>query len=420
MGDFEGFLSGDFRRDHPDDERGAQALFLLARSYERMGDCTTAIEYYLEYLAQRDVIADYVHELIGDCYVSLEDYSQAIVAYEDALQEAPSPERELQLTQKLADTYSDAAHYDEAITWYKALLAEAEKDYQRAKFEYLIGQAYLKLGKTDEAHEHFLEAVDRYPQAWYAYQALVELVEAGVEVDDYQRGLVDCYAGAYWPAIRAFFRYIRDNPDHEGAPYYYIGLAYLDVGSYESAKSAFGVLLESYPTSGHFGHAWLGTAQAFVSQDRPDEALSTYREFARLYPSHNLAEEALWRAAVLFEAGGGYDEAARAYLDLQMKYPWGEHAAMALFQAGLCYYRLDEGEKAVEAWGELLDTYEGSDLYVQTLFWMGKTLRKLGETEEARLYLVKAASADMEGYYGLRARDLGQPISLGLAPFDTA
>jgi len=62
--DFEGF-----RRDHPDDERGAQALFLLARSREQMGDWVTAIETYRQYLAQRDVIADYVHELIGDCYV---------------------------------------------------------------------------------------------------------------------------------------------------------------------------------------------------------------------------------------------------------------------------------------------------------------------------------------------------------------
>jgi len=64
--------------------------------------------------------------------------------------------------------------------------------------------------------------------------------------------------------------------------------------------------------------------------------------------------------------------------------------------------------KAIEAWGELLDTYEGSDPYVQTLFWTGKTLRKSGEMEEARACLVKAASADTEGYYGLRAIDLDQ------------
>ncbi|GAG43981.1 unnamed protein product, partial [marine sediment metagenome] len=82
------FLNGDYQpakealerflQDYPEDERGVQVLFLLARSYDGAGDCTTAIEYYRKYLAQRDVIADYVHELIGDCYVNLEDYSQAI------------------------------------------------------------------------------------------------------------------------------------------------------------------------------------------------------------------------------------------------------------------------------------------------------------------------------------------------------
>ncbi len=244
--------------------------------------------------------------------MNLEDDSQAIVAYREALRESPGSDREIQLMEEVADAYSTAAKYAEAITWYEALLRKAEKDYQRARFEYLIGKAYLEWGKTEEAHEHFLEAVDRYPQAWYAYQALVELVEAGVEVDDYQRGLVDYYAGAYWPAIQAFYRYVEHNLDHEGDPYYYIGLAYLAVGSYESAMSAFDVLIGSYPTCEYFGQAWLGTAQAFASQNRPDEALSTYHDFARLYPRHELAEEVLWRAAALSEADKDYDEAARA------------------------------------------------------------------------------------------------------------
>ena len=418
------FLGGDYQpasdtferflRNYPESERYSQSLFFLARSHERMGDCVTAIEYYRQYLAQRDVIADYVHEIIGDCYVNLEDYSQAIAAYREALQESPGFDREIQIMEKVADTYSTSARYAESITWYEALLRKVERDAYRAKFEYRIGQAYLELGKTEEAHERFLEAVDRYPQSWYAYQSLVELVEADVEVDDFQRGLVDYYAGVYWPAIQAFYRYIEDNLDNEGAPYYYVGAAYLAVGSYESAMSAFDVLIESYATSEYFGQAWLGTAEAFVSQNRHDDALRTYREFARLYPRHELAEEALWQAAALSEADKDYDEAARAYLDLQTRYPEGPRAAAALFQAGLCYYRLDEAEKATEAWQELLDAYEESDLHTQTLFWVGKALLKLGETREARTYLEKAASVAPAGYYGLRARDLSQPISLGL------
>jgi soluble lytic murein transglycosylase len=397
-----------FLQNYPDDERCAQALFLLARGYEGMGDWTMAIETYRQYLAQRDVIADYVHELIGDCYVKLDDYSQAVAAYAQALQETPNPEREVQLMEKLADAYLNLGYYNAAITWYETLLAKAAKDDQRARFEYLIGQAYLKWGKTKQAYEHFSAAVNNYPKAGYAYQSLVELMKAGVEVDNYQRGLVDYYAGAYWPAIRAFYRHIEDHPDHNGDPYYYIGFAYLAVGSYESAISAFDVLIASYPTNRYFGYAWLGKAKAFASQGRPDEALSTYREFARVYPGHELAEEALWRAASLLEADKDYDQAAQAYLDLQIRYPQGKYAATALFQAGLCYYRLNKSEKAIEAWRKLLDTYPDSDLYTQTLFWVGKALLKLGKAGEARTYLEKAASVDPEGYYGLRARDLGQ------------
>jgi tetratricopeptide (TPR) repeat protein len=146
----------DFRRDYPDDERGVQALFLIARSREQMDDCEMAIETYRRYLAEEDIIADYVHELIGDCYVTQGDYPQAIAAYRQALRESPSAERQIQFMEEVADAYSTSAQHAASITWYKALLEKAEGDAQRTKFEYLIGRAYLKLGETEEAQAHFL------------------------------------------------------------------------------------------------------------------------------------------------------------------------------------------------------------------------------------------------------------------------
>ena len=50
-----------------------------------------------------------------------------------------------------------------------------------------------------------------YPRSYDSYLALVDLVEAGVPVDEQQRGLVDYYAGQYAVAIAAFDRYMQEE-----------------------------------------------------------------------------------------------------------------------------------------------------------------------------------------------------------------
>jgi hypothetical protein len=42
-----------------------------------------------------------------------------------------------------------------------------------------------------------MDSVDNFPTAYDSYVGLVRLVNAGVPVDDFQRGLVDFNAAAY-------------------------------------------------------------------------------------------------------------------------------------------------------------------------------------------------------------------------------
>ena len=67
-----------------------------------------------------------------------------------------------------------------------------------------------------QAHERLQHAVHNYPVSYYSYLGLVQLLEAGVEVDDLDRGLTDYYAGVYDKALEALDRYIADNPGNDG------------------------------------------------------------------------------------------------------------------------------------------------------------------------------------------------------------
>jgi len=407
----------EFLRAHPWDQRRPQAHFLLARAHQSLGNWGQAIVHYRQYLARRDVVAGYVNELIGDCYVNLQDYLSAIAAYEKALREAPLASREFRLREKIAQAHLGLADYEGAIARYEAILARARKYGYRAEIEYLIGRAYQEWGKEEKAHQHFLEAVNRYPRAGYAYLALVELVEAGVEVDDFQRGLVDYYAGAYEPAIQAFKRYIEGVPRGRlGEARYYAGLSYREMGRHTLAIREFDRLVEAGGEMA--GQAWLEKARTLAGMGRREEAVSTYREFARSHPRHELAEEALWRAAHLLEEGGHYDEAASTYLDLWQGYPQGKRAAAALFRAGLCRYRRAEYEGAAEAWRKLLGGKP--ELRSKALFWLGKALLRQGRAEEARARFEEAA-AEQVNYYALRAADMiGSGERSEVAAFDEA
>ncbi|MEZ4517827.1 MAG: hypothetical protein R3C44_13745 [Chloroflexota bacterium] len=61
-------------------------------------------------------------------------------------------------------------------------------------------------------------------------------MDAGVEVDEFQRGLVDFYAGVYQPSIDAFQRYITATPDeYRKDTHLYLAWAYEAMGNLEAA-----------------------------------------------------------------------------------------------------------------------------------------------------------------------------------------
>ncbi|HIP97580.1 MAG TPA: tetratricopeptide repeat protein, partial [Anaerolineae bacterium] len=410
------FLSGDypralaalegFDRDYPQDAHRRQALFFLARSYESLGDWEQAIAAYRAYLIEPTTIADQVYERIGDAYTQLQDPTAALVAYQEALSTTSRPSQTFRLREKMAAAYLKQNAYDEALAQYEAILEQAQSDAYRAQVLYRMGQAHRAAGDEEAAISRFRQAVDSYPKAYAAYLSLMELIQAGVPVDEFQRGLVDYYAGAYGPAVEAFYRYIKATPDHTGDVHYYAGLAFRAAGSPELAIREFDWLIEDHPDNARAGQAWLEKAQVYITMGDYAQAMRTYRQFINEYPQHDLAAEAIWRAARLAEGQQEYHDAIAAYTDLATRYPDSDHAAEALFRAGLCYYRLNKLDRALTFWRRLIEEYPTTDNVWAAHFWVGKTLLRQGFIASAQTAFQAVIEAQPESYYGVRARDL--------------
>jgi soluble lytic murein transglycosylase len=399
----------DFFTHHPDDARRPQAALMAARAYHAANECARAISLYEAYLSSEDALADMIYEWIGDCLAQDSSLEEAMIAYQQALAATQDRGVQVSLREKIAGIHLAQADYDAAVEEYGAILDIARIESYRAKIEYLAGQALAAAGRTKEAHARYRRAIDDYPKAEYAYLSLVKLVDAGVEVDEYQRGLVDYFAGATYPdvygaAIRAFDRYLASEPAVKvDSALYYKASALRALDQFDAALGTLDALITGYPESEWLARAWLDRGATLAGMGDSDLAVKVYQDLAAFFPDDELAPVALRRAARLREAAGTYDEAAELYEDV--------HADEALWRAGLSLYRIGALDRASAVWQSLADKYPESPYYAKSLYWLGK-LGAQGESPAEGDHWDKLVSEKPNAYYALRVEQIRAGDSL--------
>ncbi len=391
----------------PDAEAYPQAMFMLATAHHSLGQFEQALEYYQLYISQRDVIADYAYEYIGDIQMLLENYDAAVEAYTQVLQSDITGARQVYIREQIARIYRLQEEYEAALAQYQSILDVAKIHFYRSKIEYEIAQTHLEAGDSDKAYERMKILVYDYPESGEAYQSLITLLDAEIAVDEYQRGLVDYYNDAYEPAIRAFYRHINANMEtHNGNPHYYAALAYQGLGDYDSAIRELTVLIETHPEDARTSEAWLELGRSWVRLGDYAQAALVYDQFTRANPQDALADDMLWKQAEWNYEQGEYENAAQIYRRLQESYPESDYAARAFFQRGLCHYLLKDYAEAADAFEGLQLRYPRTDFAEKARFWRAKSLMMASEIEEARAVLEEVATAGYWDYYVWRGREM--------------
>lgn len=403
--------------DEEEREAAEDGHFLLAEALMGADEPLAAAAEYRAYLSAGTVITAYVNQWLGDALYAGGEYLTATGAYESAIIAAPDRAFQVHTREKLALVHVALEDYPAAIAQYDAILDVAQIRAYCARIEYQAAETLILTGETEAGYNRHLTVVEMYPDEYYAYLSLVELVEAGRPVDDFLRGVVDYYGGAYGPAVEAFHRYINASPETYSADaHWYTGLAYLAAGSPSLAAGEFQMLIETHPENSHWGDSWMGLAEAYADQGEIQEAVETYRQFVAAAPDQRRAPEALWEAAQLL-ASDDLDAAAAAYLDCQAQYPDSDYAPSALFRGGLQFYRLDELEDASAAWTALTRVYSDSASIPPAFLWLGKLNLAQGAPEAAEAAFEQASEADPSGYYGLRSADLSaDPLAQPFMP----
>ncbi len=395
----------------PESAMAAEAHLHLAQVLVEVGEPAQAVPHYEVVLITQPLLAPYVYEWLGDAQRAAGVYTPTLEAYRAARDLATATSRWAFLSEKIALTHSYAGEYQAALNTYDAILGVATIPTYRARIAYQAAETARLRGDESEALRRFNELVLAYPTTSYAYEALVQLVEAGAPVDDLLRGKVDYYAEAYGPAVEAFSRHVNADPEHTGEPHYYAGLSYLEAGSYNLALTEFRILIDTHEGDPYWGSAWMGIGQALEAQGRAEEAIAAYRTLPETLPDHPRAAEALWSAAELVETLEGPEAAAAAFTDLAARYPEDTGSPAARFRAGLVLYEAGREEEARGAWRELLNWYPYDDRGVAARFWLGKSYLEAGNAPSATTYLSETVALGRWDFYGIRAADLlaGRP-----------
>ncbi|MEW6094133.1 MAG: tetratricopeptide repeat protein [Chloroflexota bacterium] len=400
---------------YPNSPHKAQPYFLrgdILMELERYGE---AVEAFTAYLTLNPGVIDYyVYERRGDAYFSLEDYADAIGDYQTALA-SPHIGNNTSLQIKLARAYEYAGDTVTAMGMYDSIAANSSNDYVKAQMDLYAGQLHLSLGQADEAYARFLHSVEHYPLAYDSYSALVALIQAGVPVDDLNRGLVDYFAGQYGYALDAFARYIAAYPDNDGTVYYYRALALRDTGLYQEAVDTFSFFIANYSGNRYWQAAYeekAYTQWAFLGQY--EAAAQTLIDFTHSTSDLNAIPQVLLTAGRIYERAGLLDQAAAAWESIADTHPGSEHVPLALFLAGIIHYRAGQYEQALLTFQRDSLLSLTTEDQARAIFWSGKTQQALGDTAGAQASFQQAASIDQTDYYSLRAQDM----LFGRIPFE--
>ncbi len=391
-----------------------RASYMLGKTYTQLERYSEALQAYDAYLDLRPGILDsHVHELRADLFTTMGDSQNTITALEQAFRTDPSGGSE-SLAVKIAIAYQNAGQEDTALSLYQDIANTTTDDYTKAEMDLRIGQIYLGREQPDQAYPYLLDAVNNIPYAYDSYTALVILVEAGVPVNEYQRGLINYNVGNHALAIEAFNRYIDGNPEtNADAALHYKALATRALQAadsapeYQQAIDLWEQLILDYPVSEYYVDAWEEiefTLWAYL--DEPQLAAEHALRYVAQRPESSAAPDFLFLAARSYERADMLQEAANTWARIASEYPDSTEAFRATFFAGIAYVRMGDWIEAQTHFSRSLVLSSDPAQEAAAHLWIGKCQEALGDISTALDSWKIAQTADPFGHYSIRAEDL--------------
>lgn len=400
---------------YPAGSRLPDAYFLQAEAFMQQGAWPRAVRTYERYAQLNPGLIDsYLWERTGDAHLANANYPAAAEAFDLALASDRSGNLNFLLLDK-AQALGLAGDLSQAVALYDLVSSKTKYDTTRAQMDYLRGQIATQLEEPESASLYFQHATENYPTAYYSYLSLVELVTAGIKVNELQRGLIDFHAAQYLPAIQAFDHYLKTDPEHDARVHYYTALSYRELGDWQTALTHFNEILATHADDPLWHKAWSEIAYTqWAWGGDYSAAIQTYLSFVGSTVDHPEASSFLSEAGRVAERQGDLTLASTLWGQAADRYPDATDASRWAFLSGISLYREEAISEAHDRFSQAYKlAHADQDQASAALMWIGKTQHALGAVQEAVETWEAVADSYPGSYYALRASELKD----GLSPF---
>ncbi|MBI2118757.1 MAG: tetratricopeptide repeat protein [Elusimicrobia bacterium] len=280
----------------------------------------------------------------------------------------------------------------------------------------LMGNAYNRLGRAEEAVRAYQQSFDRAPKTVLAESAMSLLNRTKYLQSQYSqitsgypyilkslppsetkwRSLSLIYLGdsyyrqkLYSEAISIFQNVINLYPNHPTAFYAYDGLywSHFQLGEYEKAKIAREKIKEVRLPEGVRGPEMNSgsyeVANALFNQKKYGEAIANYEQFLKESPQAKENPEAFYRLALSYYRQEYYSQAIAAWEELIKKFPKDKNAEDALFQIADTYFKAQKYENAIQSYRKILNDYPNSKHLEEAFLRIGQSYYNAQNFEKA-------------------------------------
>ena len=301
---------------HPGSQLVPRTIFGIANAYFKQGKYTQAIREYQRVVDKypnpiREAGTEKAIDLrpeaqyyIGESFLNLQNYPEAIATYERVPQHHPKSEWADDAQYGIATAYENLGQKEKAIQAYRTLTQKYPNRELAPDVQLQIGRFYYNEKDYKRAIAEFQNAINQYPNTPSAWLA--------------QYNIGKCYIalGSYRQAIGAFER-VDSRSEFAATAAYEIGYAWYDQNNPSrnlgNAVEALLAVPEKYPQSVDVPRALLVAGECYKELVELDKAVVVYRRLLNDYPE---SEQAQWAQLALgdtYRAQQKYEQAIAAY-----------------------------------------------------------------------------------------------------------
>ncbi len=330
--------------------------YLLARMAEKRGDFAVAMANYQAVVNRNSILSEYALWHLSQIARSSGNLLLERIYLHKILTLAPESLLTDAAQTRMARSYFESKNFDLTIQMLNSQKGITDKG-QRTKDDgrtrenlVLLGQAYLQVGKLNEAREVFTRLTNNLSNpaqpddfALAGAKSLDEL-DGGLEkfgktapqlpeTEHLRRAMIYQFNRSF-PLARLHYQAIVERfptSNYVSNAFYQIGRGFAQEGNYAQAINWFERLQAQFPDDDVARDALSQTASAYIRVNQPTEAILRYQKFIEKYPNADNLERAYLNSVDILRDWGNDVEALNWTAKTQTAFKGKLPEAIALF-----------------------------------------------------------------------------------------